>query len=136
MASNAVEKKAATDVLDGIVENVMKEVEADPSKILFFPNGGFILGRSRAAPLKLNAAGDPICRCGIVLAGVSEQKERLRLIGRIVVQEQLPAGDPCWMAAWIGSFVGLPPKWNSCATCFRVGCPSCINNTGTPAEGA
>jgi hypothetical protein len=32
----------------------------------------------------------------------------LRLIGRIAVQEGLPAGDPCWVAALIGSFVGKP----------------------------
>jgi hypothetical protein len=31
----------------------------------------------------------------------------LMIIGRICVQNDLPAGDPCWMAKFIGSFVGF-----------------------------
>ena len=35
-------------------------------------------------------------------------KECLRLIGQICVQYGLPAGDPCWIAANIGSYIESP----------------------------
>ena len=34
-----------------------------------------------------------------------EAKQSIHLIGRICVQYRLPAGDPCWMAKMIGSYV-------------------------------
>jgi hypothetical protein len=36
---------------------------------------------------------------------LSQVKESICLIGRICVQYRLPAGDPCWMAKMIGSYV-------------------------------
>jgi hypothetical protein len=32
----------------------------------------------------------------------------LMLLGRICVQNKLPAGDPCWMARMIGSYADAP----------------------------
>jgi len=32
-------------------------------------------------------------------------RENVQLIGRICVQYNLPAGDPCWLAEHIGKFV-------------------------------
>jgi len=32
-------------------------------------------------------------------------RENVKLIGRICVQYNLPAGDPCWLAEHIGKFV-------------------------------
>jgi len=36
---------------------------------------------------------------------LEEAKKSIRIIGYICVQYKLPAGDPCWMAKMIGSFV-------------------------------
>jgi hypothetical protein len=38
----------------------------------------------------------------------SDNKEVLRLIGKIAVQYRLPAGDPCWIAAKIGTCLPTP----------------------------
>jgi hypothetical protein len=35
-------------------------------------------------------------------------KECLRLIGQLCVQYGLPAGDPCWIGAKIGSYIESP----------------------------
>ena len=34
---------------------------------------------------------------------------QLQIIGEICVQYNLPAGDPCWMAAMIGTYLVKPP---------------------------
>ena len=45
----------------------------------------------------------------------------VRLIGAIVVQNKLPAGDPCWIAARIGEYVGHPRSvWFSCRACTEA----------------
>lgn len=45
---------------------------------------------------------------GVAVTARMELRESLRLIGRVCVQHELPAGDPPWLAAHIGSYVGKP----------------------------
>ena len=47
----------------------------------------------------------------------NSRRECMRLIGRICVQYNLPAGDPCWMAETIGRFVTSPLE--EAIECFR-----------------
>ena len=116
-------------LLDSLIAKI------DFSKVLFGPEGSMIIGRSAAPPLHRNSAGDPVCECGAV-HGTAVARERLRLIGRIVVQTRLPAGDPCWMASMVGRFVEvLPAAWEKCELCTKVGCASCIRKMSMGDDG-
>ena len=68
--------------------------------------------------------------------------ERLRLIGRLCVQQQLPSGDPCWVARWIGELVGGPlPPWKACVMCpddtgvaSVPACGACVSSYGVDVQ--
>ncbi len=59
------------------------------------------------------------CTCGRKYFGRIHDASRKLLIGKICLRNNLPAGDPCWMAAKIGSYVGCPLPLDT----FKEICP-------------